>query len=138
MMVASSGGHWIQLIRLNDAFAGHQKFYVTTNAEYNSEVKGHSFYSIQDANRWDRVKLFILASKMLWLLIRVQPNVVVSTGALPGFFALLFAKLLGRIKTTIKKYFIKPLDQNISLHKLRQLTFYPPHNFGKNSKLPGL
>ena len=32
---------------------------------------------------------------MLWVLLRVRPDVVISTGAAPGYFALRFGGLLG-------------------------------------------
>lgn len=50
---------------------------------------------VPDASRWDRVKLVWSILSVLWLVIRLRPNAIVSTGAAPGFFALRFGKLLG-------------------------------------------
>lgn len=96
MLVASSGGHWLQLSRLNQAFEGHRKIYITTEPAYRSQVDNNLFYVVTDATRWDRLRLVLLALQMLWLVLRLQPDVIVSTGALPGFFALFFGKKMGK------------------------------------------
>ncbi|MDA3970416.1 MAG: UDP-N-acetylglucosamine--LPS N-acetylglucosamine transferase [Desulfobulbaceae bacterium] len=95
MLVASAGGHWVQLNRLNSAFAGHKRIYVTTEPGYQSQVGDHAFYAVPDASRWDRLKLIYLALKMLLLIIHLRPDIIISTGALPGFFAIFFGKKLG-------------------------------------------
>jgi hypothetical protein len=41
------------------------------------------------------VKLAWSILSVLWLVIRLRPDAIVSTGAAPGFFALRFGKLLG-------------------------------------------
>jgi len=45
------------------------------------------------------VRLVFQALTVLWIVLRTRPQVVVSTGASPGFFAMLFGRVLG--KTTI-------------------------------------
>ncbi len=52
-------------------------------------------HSIPDATRWNKLALVRLALRILWLLIRERPGVVLSTGAAPGYFALRLGKLLG-------------------------------------------
>jgi UDP-N-acetylglucosamine:LPS N-acetylglucosamine transferase len=42
------------------------------------------------------VRLVYQALTVLWIVLRTRPDVVVSTGASPGFFAMLFGRLLGR------------------------------------------
>lgn len=96
MLVSSSGGHWVQLRRLEPAFEGHEKIYVTTDAEYKAQVGNSYFYVVPDATRWDRFRIVRLALHMLWLLVVLRPDIIVSTGALPGFFALFFGKMLGK------------------------------------------
>ncbi len=48
-----------------------------------------------DANLDEKLGLAVLALKMLWVVIKTRPDFVISTGAAPGFFALMFGKLLG-------------------------------------------
>ena len=95
MLVASSGGHWVQLNRLLPAFAGCELIFVTTEAKYSSTVEGNRFFVVPDASRWNKLKILWLALLMLKNIIAVRPDVVVSTGAAPGFFAIFFGKKLG-------------------------------------------
>lgn len=95
MLVASSGGHWVQLNRLNKAFVGYEKVYVTTEEKYRSQAKGNLFLVVPDASRWNKLRVLWLAVMMLKHVLAIRPEVVVSTGAAPGFFAVFFGKMLG-------------------------------------------
>jgi UDP-N-acetylglucosamine:LPS N-acetylglucosamine transferase len=95
LAVASSGGHWVQLCRLRPAFAGHDVAYLTTDAGHRDEVDGARFYTVGDANRTSKVALIRTAARITWILLRERPDVVISTGAAPGYIALRLAKLLG-------------------------------------------
>ena len=95
LAVASSGGHWVQLSRLMPAFEGHDVAYLTTDPAHRAEVSPARFHTVEDANRWEKCKLARSAAKIVWILLRERPDVVVSTGAAPGYLALRCAKLLG-------------------------------------------
>lgn len=95
MLVSSSGGHWVQLNRVNSAFVGYEKIYVTTEPKYRNSVGCCQFLLVPDASRWNKVRVILLALVMLKHLLKVRPDVVISTGAAPGFFALFFGKKLG-------------------------------------------
>jgi UDP-N-acetylglucosamine:LPS N-acetylglucosamine transferase len=95
LAVASSGGHWVQLCRLSPAFHGHDVAYITTDDGHRDEVAPARFYTVRDANRSSKLALVRSATKMLWVLLRERPNVVVSTGAAPGYLAIRLGKLLG-------------------------------------------
>jgi UDP-N-acetylglucosamine:LPS N-acetylglucosamine transferase len=95
LAVASSGGHWVQLNRLRPAFEGHEVAYLTTDPGHRAEVGGARFYHVEDANRWEKVKLARSAIKIVWVLVRERPDVVVSTGAAPGYLALRLARFVG-------------------------------------------
>jgi UDP-N-acetylglucosamine:LPS N-acetylglucosamine transferase len=99
LLVASGGGHWVQLMRVSSAFAEQDCVYVTTVKGCEKEVDGSPVYRVKDANRWERFRLLKLAFRMLLIVLRERPDIVVSTGAAPGYFALRFGKLLGA-KTT--------------------------------------
>ena len=77
------------------AFEGMDVHYITTTNGVRDEVSTAPLYVVPDANLDEKLGLFILALKVLWVIIRLRPNVVISTGAAPGFFALMFAKLFG-------------------------------------------
>jgi UDP-N-acetylglucosamine:LPS N-acetylglucosamine transferase len=95
LAVASSGGHWVQLSRLKPAFAEHDVAYLTTDAGHRGEVGGARFYVVPDASRWSKVALLRSAARVGWVVARERPDVVVSTGAAPGYLAVRFGRLLG-------------------------------------------
>jgi len=95
LAVASSGGHWVQLRRIVPAFADFEVVYVTVLKSYRSQVPENRFYSVNDATRWDKLGLVMLAIRLAWIICKERPHVVVSTGAAPGYFALLFGRLFG-------------------------------------------
>jgi len=95
LLVASHGGHWVQLRRISRAFEGLDVSYVSTNAGVQAEVAPAPLSVVPDANLNDKLALIGLALRMFLLILRHRPNIVISTGAAPGFFALFFGKLLG-------------------------------------------
>jgi UDP-N-acetylglucosamine:LPS N-acetylglucosamine transferase len=95
LAVASSGGHWVQLRRLRPAFEGCDVAYLTTDAGHKERVAPDRLYTTRDANRWNKVALVVSALKVLWVVLKERPDVVITTGAAPGYFALRFGKLLG-------------------------------------------
>lgn len=105
MAVASAGGHWVQLQRMRQAWAGCDTVYVTTDPGYRDAVeRDHAergeaaprYHSLPDANRWQKLRLLRLLIALLVLILLERPDAVISTGAAPGFFALRIAKALGR------------------------------------------
>jgi UDP-N-acetylglucosamine:LPS N-acetylglucosamine transferase len=94
LAISSGGGHWVQLLRLRPAFVDCDVTFVTVKEAYRSDVGDASFCVIPDANRWAKVRLVRTAFSVLRLLLRERPDVVISTGASPGYFALLFGKKL--------------------------------------------
>lgn len=97
LFVSSSGGHWVQLRRLRPAFDDWSRSYACTNAGYRSTVDPEEgFFRVPEASRWSKLRLVWQALAVLRILLWIRPEVVVSTGASPGFFAMLFARLLGK------------------------------------------
>jgi UDP-N-acetylglucosamine:LPS N-acetylglucosamine transferase len=95
LAVASSGGHWVQLRRLAPAFADQDVAYLTTDSGYRGDVGAARFYTVRDANRWDKIALVRCALKVVRVLLRERPTVVISTGAAPGYLAVRIAALMG-------------------------------------------
>jgi UDP-N-acetylglucosamine:LPS N-acetylglucosamine transferase len=96
LAVASGGGHFIQLSRLMPAFSGCDVAYMTTMASYRAQVpQSRRFYVVPDANIRSKARLLLMAIKVAAILLRERPDVVISTGAAPGYFALRFGKLIG-------------------------------------------
>jgi UDP-N-acetylglucosamine:LPS N-acetylglucosamine transferase len=95
LAVCSGGGHWIQMKRLQPAFEGIQLTYATVHRANASEVRGAKLFLLPDANRDTKARLCLLLLKLMWIVVRVRPDVVVSTGAAPGYLAIRIARLLG-------------------------------------------
>lgn len=83
------------MCRLRPAFDGHDVAYLTTDGGHREEVVPARFHTVRDANRSNKVALICSALKVLRVLLRERPSVVVSTGAAPGYLAIRFGKLLG-------------------------------------------
>jgi len=95
LLVASHGGHWVQMRKMSPAFEGAEIHYLTTNKGVESEVSPAPLSVVPDANLDEKVRLVFLALKVFWLVLWLRPNIVMSTGAAPGFFALVFGKIFG-------------------------------------------
>ncbi len=95
LALSSGGGHWVELLRLRPAFEGHHVVYATVSASYRPQVSGAPFRVIRDATRWDKLGALRCAVQVLAILLEVRPDVVISTGALPGFLAVLLGRRLG-------------------------------------------
>ena len=96
LALSSGGGHWVQLRRVIPAFDGHRVVYATVNRHYRSEVENDRFYTVVDVTRWNKAKWIIALIQLMWILLKERPDVVVSTGALPGFLGLCLAKAMGK------------------------------------------
>lgn len=104
LAVASGGGHWVQLCRLMPAWDGCDVTYVTTEPGFRARVEALAaergqpkpVYRVMiEANRWQKLRLIRSVFQIAAILIRVRPDVVVTTGAAPGYFALRLASMMG-------------------------------------------
>ena len=95
LLVASHGGHWAQMRKIARALDDLPLVYVSTVHDSQHEVAPHPHYCVRDANLDEKIGLVVLAVQMLGIILRTRPAFVVSTGAAPGFFALLFGKMIG-------------------------------------------
>lgn len=97
LAVASAGGHWIQLLRLQPAFDGHKVFYITTLQKPDDcgVTQGASVSIVRDASRTDKIGLVFLLAQLLLAVLKIRPTVVITTGAAPGLLALRIGKLFG-------------------------------------------
>lgn len=96
LAIASKGGHWTQLRRLAPFLDKYVCSYACTDPTLAATMKSERFYIVRDASMWDKVGLVLLAVEVFWLVIKLRPDVVISTGAAPGFFAIVFARMLGK------------------------------------------
>ena len=104
MVAGSAGGHWVQLMRLRKAWDGLDVVYMTTEQGLSEIVKSMAkdegnpspkFISVTDANLSEKWRLIRQLFEVLVAVLRHRPDVIITTGAAPGYFALRFGKLLG-------------------------------------------
>jgi UDP-N-acetylglucosamine:LPS N-acetylglucosamine transferase len=95
LAVSSGGGHWVQLLRITPAFEACEVTFVTVHDSYRAQVPNNKFYVVKDANRWNKLALANAALKLAWIVWKEKPNVVISTGAAPGYLALRLGRIMG-------------------------------------------
>lgn len=94
LAVASNGGHWVELIRITKSMEREFKLcYIGTNAHQSLSVEGNVFYKISDFSRADCYKLIFVSFQAVRILIKENPDAIITTGAAPGAIFLLIATL---------------------------------------------
>lgn len=83
------------MLRLRPAFEGCEVIYATVREGYREDVGQAEFRLIPDSNRWNKLALVRSAVAILLLLMRERPDVVITTGAAPGYFGVRLGKWLG-------------------------------------------
>jgi UDP-N-acetylglucosamine:LPS N-acetylglucosamine transferase len=96
LCISSSGGHWVQLRKMTEQISGCELIYVSTDGSLESQVGNNKFYAVVDANMWSKLKMIKLLCQLIKIIIIEKPRVIISTGAAPGFFAILIGKLLNK------------------------------------------
>ena len=99
LVVASGGGHWVQLSRTFAALAGHDVACVSTIDGYRYSIAAAHptwrYYQVRDANAREKWALLKMAGQIARILWKERPHVVISTGAAPGYTAVRMGKWLG-------------------------------------------
>ena len=95
LALSSGGGHWLQLSRLAAAWDGARV--VTACTVQGPPMPGRvvRHYRLRDATRWNRWGLLVLGFQVGRLTLLERPDVVVTTGAAPGLWALLWGRVVG-------------------------------------------
>ena len=95
LSISSPGGHWTQMQRITPSFSGHDVVYISTLKGYAKEVPNNKYYKVRDASAWSKFSLFILYFQLMKIVIRERPDVVITTGAAPGLFAIIISRFIG-------------------------------------------
>jgi exopolysaccharide biosynthesis glucuronosyltransferase PssD len=119
LAISSGGGHWIQMLRLRPAFAGSEVLFASVGTGRAAEVAPARYCAIPDANRQQKVKLIFLLARVCWLLVRFRPDVIISTGAAPGYFAVRIGKLIGA-RTLFLDSIANAEELSLSAHMARR------------------
>jgi UDP-N-acetylglucosamine:LPS N-acetylglucosamine transferase len=104
LVISSTGGHWVQLTRLMPAWDGCEVHYACTSPDHAARLRAAaaargqavaSYTALTDANRWTKAKLVRQMLEVVALVLRVRPQVILTTGASAGYFAIRAGRLLG-------------------------------------------
>ncbi|HET9160983.1 MAG TPA: glycosyltransferase [Caulobacteraceae bacterium] len=100
LAIASAGGHWVQMQLLaKAAFADYEVAFVSTYADQAEAVAGHRFYRITDVTRRNVPRMVRTSLELVRVLLKERPDVVVTTGALPGLLGIVLAKTMTHART---------------------------------------
>ncbi len=95
-LVASSGGHLSELLKLSDAWQGRDVFYVVTTDVVKKRLGTNKcVYVVGECNRerlWRVIKSFWYC---FYAMCRERPSVVLSTGAAVGCLCCFIGRLFG-------------------------------------------
>lgn len=99
LAVASIGGHWIQLLRICQPLeTKYDIIYMSTHSKCRTMINNNPFFFLPDFNRSNVWKMIYAIFKVLYVLLKTRPHVVITTGAAPGLLTIIFARIL-KIKT---------------------------------------
>ena len=95
LAISSSGGHWTQMQRITPSFSGNEVVYASTLKGYSKEVPTCKYYHVNDASAWSKLSLVVLFFQLIKIIINERPNIVITTGAAPGLFAIIISRFIG-------------------------------------------
>lgn len=97
--IASTGGHFEQLMMLKPLMDKYKSFIVTEKTDY-SVIKGNrKIYYLKQVNRHEKTFIFKMIAntfKSIKIFFKEKPDVIISTGALATIPICIFAKILKR------------------------------------------
>lgn len=94
--IASSGGHYEQLMMLKELMDKYESFVVTEKTRYSSSIKGRKTYLLRQVNRKEALFIYNITVnffKSLWIFLKERPDIVISTGALAVVPMCIIAKI---------------------------------------------
>jgi UDP-N-acetylglucosamine:LPS N-acetylglucosamine transferase len=95
LAIASGGGHFVQLMRLAPAWAGHAVSIATVDPGTRLLAGDAPFFTFRDVSRSDWWRIPLATLDIARILITVRPQVIITTGALPGLIASALARPFG-------------------------------------------
>jgi UDP-N-acetylglucosamine:LPS N-acetylglucosamine transferase len=95
-LAASAGGHLTQLLKMIDGWEKYESIYISTSnvAAIKLSELGKT-YIVGECNRQHIFECFKVLFRCVSVAMKERPDYVLSTGAAPGFFVCITAKLFG-------------------------------------------
>ena len=100
LLAASAGGHLNQLLKIKDAWYDYNNIVYASSIE---ELRGKleklgKAYIVGECNREHPIKTLKVLISCIAIVLKEKPNIIISTGAAPGFLCCFWGKLLCRSK----------------------------------------
>ncbi|TRD11674.1 glucuronosyltransferase [Erythrobacter insulae] len=95
LAAASGGGHWEQLMLLRGTLEKYDVRFATTDTSLAEQHQVKNASILPDCNQDTPFRAALCAMAALWTVARLRPDVVISTGAAPGFFCIVAGRLIG-------------------------------------------
>lgn len=96
LIVASGGGHWIQMTKILPAIDGLRCVVVTVDASVAKQGDWDKFYVVQDFNKNNWWLFFSVVHNIIRIIKKERITHIISTGAAPGFVGVLVGRVLGK------------------------------------------
>ena len=93
LAVASAGGHFQQLMALRPGFEGADVSYMTTLSGLGAQFGADPQITIPDCNANTPLAVVRSFAVIGWRMARLRPDMVISTGALPGLIAIFWGRV---------------------------------------------
>ncbi|MDU2490239.1 MAG: PssD/Cps14F family polysaccharide biosynthesis glycosyltransferase [Clostridium celatum] len=97
--IASTGGHFEQLMMLKPLMDKYKSFIVTEKTDYSVIKDNRKIYYLKQVNRHEKTFIFNMIAntfKSINIFFKEKPDVIISTGALATIPICIFAKILKR------------------------------------------
>ncbi|BDI59490.1 glucuronosyltransferase [Qipengyuania nanhaisediminis] len=95
LAVASTGGHWEQLMLLRETLDKFDTRYATTDARAARQRHIEDAVIVPDCNLDRPLATLWCALVSLWTVVRIRPQRIISTGAAPGLLMICAGRLVG-------------------------------------------
>lgn len=95
LAVASGGGHWEQMMLLRATLENYEVRFATTDAKIAQQRGIIDADVLPDCNQNTPFKAILCALVAVKIILKHRPDIVLSTGAAPGYLCLLAGRLAG-------------------------------------------
>lgn len=93
LLIASKGGHAVQIARLYPSFTGHEITFISTYKKNPFPDKFTHYRYVIDSNFDEKINVLSSFWQLFFLIASLRPEVIVTTGAAPGLVGFIVGKL---------------------------------------------
>lgn len=104
-LIASSGGHYEQILMLENLSEYFDLYYVTEKTPYNGDES--NTYFLTQLNRQEKnlvIKLIVVSFQSIKIFLKEKPDIIISTGALSVIPTFLIGKIFNKKLVFIESF----------------------------------